>query len=221
MLRRVTHIAVCLALLCGLSQKMAAQDVSVRTNLAYAATATPNLAAEVQVGEHVTLGVAGGLKPWPRWLAWDWDADNPVKWRHFSVVPELRWYPRTAFDGWFVGADGIYLHYNAAGLQLPLGLYPAVRDSRLQGDFFGAGLFGGHAWYLSSHFRLEVELGLGVGYFKATQYECPHCGKEVGPLQGVDLIPRLGVNLAYNLRKRGEARKAVLEQIQTEEVNNK
>ena len=218
-IRNITFFLFCGLFLCGLPQKAASQNVSIRTNLLYDATATPNLAMEFQLGEHFSLGLNGGLKPWPRWLAWDWDQENPVKWRHLSVAPEFRWYPRTAFDGWFLGVNALYLHYNAGKLQFPFGLYPALRDSRLQGDFYGGGLSGGYSWYLSAHFRLELELGLQAGYYKATQYECPHCGKELGTPSGVGLIPKLGVNIAYDFKRR-QARQKVLGQIRKEENNN-
>ena len=86
------------------------------------------------MGRHVTVGANVGLKPWPRWAAWDWDAADSRHWRNFAVVPEVRWWPRYTYDAWFVGTDFIYTHYNVGNVRFPLGLYKDVRDHRLQGS---------------------------------------------------------------------------------------
>ena len=41
-----------------------AQQVAVKTNLLYWATATPNVGAEVAVGKHSTLGFSANYNPW-------------------------------------------------------------------------------------------------------------------------------------------------------------
>jgi len=175
---------------------------SFRTNLAYWASASPNLGFEIPLGKHLTIGANAGLKSWPRWLPWDTDVENPKKWKHILIVPELRWWTDEVYDGLFLGADLIYTHYNVGSVRFPLGLYPEVRDHRLQGDFYGAGLFAGYSWYLNDWIRLETEAGLGAGYKKASIYECSHCGARIGETTGPTLIPKIGVNLAIDLDRR-------------------
>ena len=97
---------------------------SFRTNLAYAGISTPNLGFEIPLGKHLTVGANAGLKPWPRWLPWDMDKENPKKWKHLLIAPELRWWPDEVYEKWFIGADLIYIHYNAGSLHFPFGLYP-------------------------------------------------------------------------------------------------
>ncbi len=186
------------------------KGIALRTNLAYAASATPNIGLEVPVGEHFSLGFNAGLKPWPRWLAWDWDKTVEKKWRHVLVAPELRFWPSGIYDKLFVGADLIYTHYNVGAVKFPFGLYPRVRDHRLQGDFYGLGVFAGWSWWLSDHWRLEAEAGVGAGYADAKEYECAYCGAEVGRKQGPVLVPKLGLNLSYNLTRR-QKREEILE----------
>ena len=175
---------------------------SLRLNLAYAAIATPNLGFEIPLGRHLTIGANAGLKPWPRWLPWDTDAENPRKWKHFLIAPELRWWTDEVYDKWFVGADLIYIHYNAGALRFPLGLYPEIREHRYQGDFYGIGAFVGRSWYLNDWIRLETEIGIGAGYKNAAKYECSHCGAELGRETGPVLLPKIGVNLAFDLDRR-------------------
>ena len=190
-----------------------APGVSLRTNLLWDGLAEPNLGLEVALGQHVSLGVNGGLKPWPRWLAWDNDnLTNPTHWRNFAVVPELRFYPRRVYDGWFFGADAVYSHFNMGTLPIPWGLYPLLRNNRLQGDFYGGGLFAGYSWWLGSRWRLEVEAGAAVGYYNAGQYPCSHCAGIEGTATGVTVLPKLGLNLAWNLRRR-QQRQELLEVI--------
>lgn len=175
---------------------------SLRTNLIYAASATPNIGLEIPLGERFSIGFNAGLKPWPRWLAWDWDKTVEKKWRHFLIAPEFRFWPSGVYDKLFLGADLIYTHYNVGAVKFPFGLYPEVRDHRLQGDFYGLGLFAGWSWWLSDRWRLEAEAGLGAGYADAKEYDCAYCGAEVGRKQGPVLVPKLGLNLAYNLTRR-------------------
>ena len=187
---------------------------SFRTNLAYWASASPNLGFEIPLGKHLTIGANAGLKSWPRWLPWDTDVENPKKWKHILIVPELRWWTDEVYDGLFLGADLIYTHYNVGSVRFPLGLYPEVRDHRLQGDFYGAGLFAGYSWYLNDWIRLETEAGLGAGYKEAGIYECNHCGARVGEATGPVLIPKIGVNLAIDLDRR-RTRKELIDLILT------
>lgn len=178
------------------------KGVALRTNLFYAASATPNIGLEIPVGEHLSLGFNAGIKPWPRWLAWDWDKTVEQKWRHLLIAPELRFWPSGVYDRFFVGTDLIYTHFNVGAVQFPFGMYPRVRDHRLQGDFYGLGLFAGWSWWLSDHWRLEAEAGLGAGYANAREFDCAYCGAEVGRQQGPVLVPKLGLNLSYNLARR-------------------
>ena len=195
-----------------LPQMAAGQDLSIRNNLLYDASGTVNAGLEFQVGDHFSVGVNGGYKSWPRFLAWDNDnVDNPTHWRHLLVAPEARYYFDEAFKGTFLGADLLYTHYNVGNVKFPFGLYPEIRDYRLQGDYYAAGLFAGYAWRLGPHWRIEVLAGLHVGYADADKFECPHCGAKVGAKQGVSLLPNLGVNMAYNFKRRERQKKEILE----------
>ena len=187
---------------------------SIRTNLLWWGAAEPNLGLEIPIADRLTLGGNFGLKPWPRFLPWDTDVVNNTKhWRNFAIVPELRFWPDHNYEGLFTGLDLIYTHYNVGNVTFPLGLYPQVRDHRLQGDFYGIGLFAGYSWWLSDHWRLEAEAGLGAGYAKAGVYNCDHCSELVGIHEGPALVPKLGLNIAYNVKRR-EKRQQIVEIIQ-------
>ena len=180
------------------------RGIALRTNLAYAASATPNIGLEVPFSNHFSIGFNAGLKPWPRWFVWDWDKTVEKKWKHLLVAPELRFWPRAVYDGLFIGTDLIYTHYNVGAVNFPFGMYPAARENRLQGDFYGLGLFAGWSWWLSDHWRLEAEAGLGAGYSDAREFECAYCGLETGRRSGPVLVPKLGLNISYNLSRRNK-----------------
>ena len=187
---------------------------SVRTNLIWLAAAEPNLGLEIPVSDRFTVGGNFGLKPWPRFLPWDTDVVNNTKhWKNFAIVPEIRFWPDRNYEGFFTGLDLIYTHYNVGNVKFPFGLYPQVRDHRLQGDFYGVGLFAGYSWWLGNHWRLEAEAGLGAGYAKAGVYNCDHCSEQVGVHEGPALVPKLGLNIAYNVKRR-EKRQQIVEIIQ-------
>ena len=178
--------------------RVKAQNVSVRTNLAWDAVAEPNLGLEIQAGDHWSVGADAGLKAWPRWLAWDWDGNNTVHWRNFAVVPEVRYYFDQVFRGFFAGADAVYTHYNVGNVQFPFGLYPEAKDYRLQGSFWGGGLFMGYAWWMGSHWRMELEAGAAGGLAAYDRYDCAHCGTKLAEERKVAVVPKLAVNVAWN-----------------------
>ena len=187
----------CILLLAG-SQKGLAQEISVRTNVLWDAVAEPNLGFELQTGEHWSVGVDAGLKAWPRWLAWDWDNADATHWRNFAVVPEVRYYVNQVFQGFFAGADAVYTHYNIGNVTFPFGLYPDAKDFRLQGSFWGGGLFVGYAWWPWDHWRLELEAGAAMGLAAYDRYDCPHCGTKLAEDRKVGVVPKLAVNVAWN-----------------------
>ena len=180
---------------------------SLGTNLLYWGSATPNVHFWIPVGDNFTVGMVGGLKPWPRWAPWDFDQTIDSKWRHFAVVPGVRWWPKANYSGPWLGADLLWTHYNVGGVRFPFDMYPQTKEHRLQGDFFGIGINLGWSWWLTKHLRLEAEAGLALGYGNADVYECAWCGALVGAQKGPGIVPKLGLNLAYNFfrqKKKGE-----------------
>ena len=199
-------------------QKAAAQEVSVRNNLLYDASGTVNAGVEFQVGDHFSVGVNGGFKSWPRFLAWDNDnVNNTTHWRHFLVAPEGRYYFSEVFRGAFVGADFIYPHFNVGNIKLPLGLYPEIADSREQGSYWAGGLFAGWAWWPWQHWRIELEAGAAVGLAAYDRFDCAHCGTKTGEVRRAAVVPKLGLNIAYNpvARDKRKSRVKIVERTDT------
>ena len=179
---------------------------SLRTNLFYWGSGTPNLGFEVPVSGHWSLGGNVGFKPWDRFFGNDkagMAVDAPRRWRNLVVAPEARFYTDTINTGFFLSGDLLYSHYNTGNVKFPLGLYKRVRQDYAQGNLFGLGIGLGYSWWLSDHWRLEAEAGVaGAWYSHNTYYikECKNCIIE--HQKGPALVPKLGLNLAYTFGPR-------------------
>ncbi len=216
--RLASFLVGIVVILCEFSPGANAQDLSVSTNLLYSATGTVNAGVEFQVGDHFSVGVNGGFKSWPRFLAWDNDnVNNTTHWRHFLVAPEGRYYFSEVFKGAFVGTDFVYTHFNVGNVKFPFGLYPEVATRREQGSWWGAGLFAGYAWWPWQHWRIEVEAGAGVGLAAYDTFDCDHCGSKLEEVRRAAVVPKLGLNIAYNpvARDKRKSRVRVIEKTDT------
>ncbi len=165
---------------------------SIKNNLLYDATLTPNLGAEIVVGQRSTFQLFYGLNPWNGY-------HGQKRLQHWSLMPEYRyWLSGEPFRGWFMGLHAVGGEYNVAGNQLPFGLFETLRHSHYEGWFGGGGLTIGHAWRLSRHWNLEAALGIGYAYTRYSRYENEECGdlleqghhNYVGPT-------KLALNIAY------------------------
>lgn len=159
---------LCLLLLL-ISVSLAAQNVAVKTNLLYDATATVNLGAEIGLSPKWTLDLSANYN--------GWTFNENRKWKHWLAQPEARYWLCERFNGHFVGAHLLGGQYNVGGIKLPFGLYKNLEDYRYEGWYAGVGLVYGYQWLLGK--RWSIEAALGLGYIRAhyDQYDCPHCGE--------------------------------------------
>lgn len=191
------RIVIAMLLFLTVPQTGTAQSVTLRNNLLYDATLTPNLGLEIRTSTHWTLGVNVGVN------AWDIDKETNKKWRHFLISPNVRRYFYQKQDTLrirlanYLEIDGIYSHFNVGNTKIPFGLYKAVQEQRLQGDLVALGAKYGYSWILSRDWRIEAEAGVAVGYAWFKEYDCPHCGTYLGKDDRIFLLPQLGVNVVY------------------------
>ena len=168
-------VSVCSLLFWNLSGMTGihAQNLAVKTNILYDATASINVGAEVALAPEWTLDVSGNYN------AWDY-RDNR-KWRHFLVQPEARYWFCEKFNGHFIGLHVHGGEFNVGNVSTPLGLFGDCRNTRHEGWYYGAGISYGYQWLLGK--RWNFELSLGAGYVGADYdiYEHPVCGAWLGP----------------------------------------
>lgn len=157
-----------------------AQNAALKTNLLYDATTTPNIGLELGLGRRTTAQVFYGLNPW----TFNGSNGEDKKAKHWLVMPEVRWWPCTAMNGWFFGVHGMTGQFNAAKVNLPLpgtffggdNIGKEVRDYRYEGTYLGGGVTTGYQWILSRHWNLEAEVGVGYDHVWSRKYPCGECG---------------------------------------------
>lgn len=177
------------------TQEVKAQQVAVKTNLVYDATANVNAGIEVGLAKRWTLDVSGNLNAW--------DMSHGRKWKHWFVQPEFRYWFCDRFSGHFIG---MHLHggqYNVGGLKNSIEFlgtdFSKLGDHRFQGWFAGAGLAYGYTWILGRHWNLEAEIGFGYSYTKYDKYECVGCGRKVEEDKDHNYVgpTKAAINLVY------------------------
>jgi len=158
----------------------------IKGNCVYWMLGMPNVSVETKVAEHLTLSGEIFYSPWES------VNDNPLKFLQFN--PDIRWYPKGAFHGFYAGA------------------YASVQDFKLskwnywntnsyqKGWGYGFGALWGYQVLLSDRWALDVYAGAGWhhgryrGYYKNT-------GKMSVDWNGSgEWLPyRLGIVVCYRL----------------------
>lgn len=150
-----------------------AQSVGVKTNIPYLGTATPNLGIEVKMADKWTVDVSGGYNPFVM------NKETGMKWKHWMVAPEVRYYTCEAFNGHFFGVHGLAGFFNVANIDLPIDKLKGLKDYRYQGWVYGGGVTYGYEFVLGKHWNLEASLSGGYLFFDYAKYNCEKCGKEI------------------------------------------
>lgn len=187
-----------LTLMAGLAPAEPQAQVAVKTNVVSDALLTPTLGAEVAFGRRHSANLVYAINPWKY---------NEGKMaRHWTVMPEYRWWKCVAYDGLFFGVHAMGGEFNAAKVDIPLPgfmiggnhLLSRVRDNRIEGAHAGAGFTCGYQWSLSRHFNIEAEVGVGYNHVWWKEYPCAVCGmrKDKGEADYIG-ITKIGLSLMY------------------------
>ena len=175
MLKRLYYWIAAFAILFFTAPSSAlAQQVALKTNLLYDATATPNIGMEICVGKKHSLQAFYGLNPWKFGHG---DDRNYVK--HWIVNPEWRYWFCHRFNGSFVGIHAFGGQYNAANVTMPLGWWDELKDPRFEGWFAGGGVSYGYQWVMTKHWNFEAAIGVGAAYIDYGKFQCGTCGKKI------------------------------------------
>lgn len=185
-------MALIIALAVSLPRMATAQSVAVKTNLVYAASATPNIGLEAKLSGHWTAGISAGLNPFSY-------SDNK-KMKHLLVAPQGRYWFCEAFAGHFAGINAAYAHYNAGNIKMPFGLYGTDENERHQGDMVAVGASYGYSWILSPRWSIEAEAGCDLGWTWYDRYDCARCGTFRGDDSKALVLPWINVGIIYNIK---------------------
>lgn len=152
---------------------LASQNIALKSNLIYDATATLNLGVEARFAPKWTVDLSGNYNPFSF-------GDNK-KWKHWMLQPEVRYWFCEAFNSHFIGAHLLGGVFNTGNVNAPsfLSIFPTDKGYRYEGEYFGAGLSYGYHHILSPRWSLEYSLGLGWVHSNYDKYDCPHCGDHI------------------------------------------
>ena len=192
------RILVAILVLTVSNRYASSQNLMIKANLLYAgATFTPNLGAEMRLGNRSTLDIRNAYNPWNLIES----AGNNKKNVHWMTQAELRYWSCRSFDGHFFGIHLIASQYNISKMNLDFILGEDSEKYRFQGFGLGTGVSYGYQWLLSKNWNLEANIGIGVALLKYDRYECRQCGKQKGSERLIYWGPtRFGINLVYFIK---------------------
>lgn len=165
------YIVLCCAALGTSARNGRPDSLSIKTNLLWDATLTPNLALEYTTGRRQSVQVSYGFNKWK--------LSGNKRFQNWIVMPEYRWWRKQAMKGLFFGAHAFGGEYNIGGIKFPFGMWKSEQTHRYDGWLAGAGGTIGYAWKLGGHWNMEAALGVGYAYVSYDKYQCEVCGEKL------------------------------------------
>ena len=152
-----------------------AQNIAIKTNLLYDATATANVGLEIGLAPKWSLDISGNFNSWSK--------DSHTKWKHWMAQPEARYWFCDRFSRHFIGAHLIGGAFNFGNINNNISFlgtdFSVLSEKRYQGYAYGGGVAYGFAFMLSKHLNLELEAGFGYMCLDYETFECAGCGRKV------------------------------------------
>lgn len=182
-------LLVAIVLVLGFSIGSNAQHLGVKTNAIEWATATPNLGIEIGLGKVMSLDISGYYNP----FEFRGTRATKMQGQGWGLQSDLRYWFSYKYSGHFLGINGTYGQYDAS---VPSYTYDYL------GKAYGAGLSYGYVFPMSSHWRLELTMGLGWLHYDCEPYKINDSqGSDIEYLDRVtkDIFSptRIGVNFTY------------------------
>ena len=159
---------------------------AIKTNLLYGATTTPNLGVEFFLNRFLTLDIAGG---WNLFV----HREN-VKFAHWMVQPNLRYWVQEPFNGHFFGLSLMFCDFNVSGIRQPyewFGLLPRLARGgeptperstyRFRGNVLSASVQYGFQWVLSPRWSMEATINVGYMLLNYQRWTGGWCGERLLP----------------------------------------
>lgn len=175
---------------------LSAQQIALKTNALYWATATMNIGAEVALSKHSTLSITANCNPWTI------GADNRIQ--ATFVQPEYRYWFSEKFTRAYVGVNLLGGKCEVGGFRVPLGLFSGLQSNYYKATAFAGGVSVGYQFYISPHWNLELMAGVGLAY--VSYYRQPLSGPEVtNPVKTKRILPvptEVGVSFVYLFNSR-------------------
>lgn len=179
---------------CGCTH-MQGQDFALKTNVVNDALLNINLGVEAAVAPKWSVELTGDFNAWT--------LDGGKRWKHWTAMPEVRYWLCDHFDGHFFGLHVFGGQYNVGGIK---GLtnflgtdFSRLENNRFQGWYAGAGIAYGYSWLLSRHWNIEAEIGVGWAYTRYDQFPCAKCGTKINARKPHNYVgpTKAALNIVY------------------------
>lgn len=169
------------------SLKSGAQTVSLSTNLLdYACLGTLNADVSYSLSRRWSVTAGARYNPFTFRKG---DPDKQFQLRQQSYSLGARLWPWHTWSGWWFAGKLRYQEYNSGGIR--------SLETR-EGDRFGAGLYAGYTYMLTSNLNIEFGLGLWSGLDVYRCYSCPVCGVTLESGKTHFILPDdIMISLAY------------------------
>ena len=165
------------------------QQTTLKTNVLFWGTTSPNAGVEVGITRQITIDIWGAYNAWK--------FSNDMKLNLYLMQPEVRYWFCRKFEGHFVGIHGYYGHFNIGQIDF----IPCMKEYVYRGNLYGGGISYGYHWALGERWGMEVTVGGGYAQLSYDKYLCRDCGERVGRFKRTYFGPtRAGVSLVYFLR---------------------
>ena len=129
----------------------------MRTNLAADAFTVANLGAECSLSSNWTIGLDVTFSPW--------DITSTKKLRTLLLLPEARYYFKTDYNWFYVGAHAHCGFYNVAWDGVT-----HYQDKDGNTPLWGAGLSAGVVIPFGEHFGMDINLGAGYARLEYDEF---------------------------------------------------
>lgn len=193
-------------LLFASSAARADEAANIKTNLLYDLGSTITLGAEAGIDRHFSVDLMAAYNPWT--------FSKGVKYKHWLLQPELRWWTGERLHGHFLGVHLIGGEYNLSRIQLPFSMYPSTQHYRYEGWGIGGGISYGYRWNFNRRLAMEGTVGIGVIHSSFDRYTCGNCGERVGSGTKTYVGPtKLALNLIYRFGPK-EPKRAKVETVE-------
>lgn len=154
-----------------------AQKVLIKNNVLYDLTTSPNIGLEFRTSQQTSFSLHGGYNPFKFSNGKNENGrDINSKLKHWSVMPEFKYWFCKAFERNYIGLHTLYSEYNMEGIPL----LSFLEDNRYKGVAYGGGISYGHQWALGGRWGLELSLGGGFLHLEYDKYNCGECQESLG-----------------------------------------
>lgn len=170
--------AVCIAMCAFVSAD--AQRLAIKTNTIDWLTMNGEIGIEARLSRRLTLDIGVVGNPFNLTV-------SGIKLNTLRFQPELRYWFNRPMARHFMGFALLGGTYDLK-----------LRSHMFEGDIFAAGLTYGYALVLNSHWNMEAEIGVGLGYLRAFKYRDWEQKPDAPNFHKWTPVPiRIGLSFAY------------------------